>query len=60
MGKRKTIVIVAEGARDKDGAKITPAEIKDLLSDTSENGLALDTRITTLGKPQHRARRGIS
>ena len=50
MGKRKTIVIVAEGARDKDGKKITPTEIKDLLSDTSENGLALDTRITTLGK----------
>ncbi|KAG9258558.1 6-phosphofructokinase [Emericellopsis atlantica] len=52
MGKRKTIVIVAEGARDKEGQKITPTEIKDLLSDTSENGLALDTRITTLGHVQ--------
>ena len=52
MGKRKTIVIVAEGARDKDGTKITPTEIKDLLADKSEGGLALDTRITTLGHVQ--------
>jgi 6-phosphofructokinase 1 len=50
MGKRKTIVIVAEGAQDKDGVKITPQEIKDLLSD--KNGLGLDTRITTLGHVQ--------
>lgn len=52
MGKRKTIVIVAEGARDKDGTKITPDEIKDLLADKSEGGLCLDTRITTLGHVQ--------
>lgn len=52
MGKRKTIVIVAEGARDKNGTKITPDEIKDLLADKSEGGLALDTRITTLGHVQ--------
>lgn len=52
MGKRKTIVIVAEGARDKNGTKITPEEIKDLLADKSEGGLALDTRITTLGHVQ--------
>jgi len=52
MGKRKTIVIVAEGARDKNGTKITPNEIKDLLADKSEGGLALDTRITTLGHVQ--------
>ncbi|VUC30342.1 unnamed protein product [Clonostachys rosea] len=52
LGKRKTIVIVAEGARDKDGTKITPEEIKDLLADKSEGGLALDTRITTLGHVQ--------
>ncbi|RFU80482.1 6-phosphofructokinase [Trichoderma arundinaceum] len=52
MGKRKTIVIVAEGARDKDGNKITPEEIKDLLADKSEGGLCLDTRITTLGHVQ--------
>ncbi|KAG6299450.1 hypothetical protein E4U09_008152 [Claviceps aff. purpurea] len=52
MGKRKTIVIVAEGARDKDGNKISPEEIRDLLSDKTEGGLGLDTRITTLGHVQ--------
>ncbi|KJZ72572.1 6-phosphofructokinase [Hirsutella minnesotensis 3608] len=52
MGKRKTIVIVAEGARDRDGAKISPEEIRDLLADKSEGGLGLDTRITTLGHVQ--------
>ncbi|GAO16070.1 hypothetical protein UVI_02054130 [Ustilaginoidea virens] len=52
LGKRKTIVIVAEGARHKDGNKITPQEIKDLLSDKTEGGLGLDTRITTLGHVQ--------
>lgn len=52
MGKRKTIVIVAEGARDKNGTKITPGEIKDLLAEKGEGGLALDTRITTLGHVQ--------
>ncbi|OAA47060.1 6-phosphofructokinase [Metarhizium rileyi] len=52
LGKRKTIVIVAEGARDKDGNKITPEEIKDLLADKAEGGLGLDTRITTLGHVQ--------
>lgn len=52
LGKRKTIVIVAEGARDKDGNKISPEEIKDLLSDKTEGGLGLDTRITTLGHVQ--------
>ncbi|KAE8454505.1 hypothetical protein EG329_000128 [Mollisiaceae sp. DMI_Dod_QoI] len=50
IGKRKTIVIVAEGAHDKDGNKITPDMIKDLLAD--KQGLALDTRITTLGHVQ--------
>ncbi|RYP45903.1 hypothetical protein DL768_007807 [Monosporascus sp. mg162] len=49
-GKRKTIVIVAEGARDRFGNKITCAMIKDLLAD--KDGLALDTRITTLGHVQ--------
>lgn len=52
MGKRKTIVIVAEGARDKDGNKISPEEIRNLLSDKTEGGLGLDTRITTLGHVQ--------
>lgn len=50
LGKRKTIVIVAEGAQDRHGAKITPNMLKDLLAD--KNGLALDTRITTLGHVQ--------
>ncbi|RDA86072.1 hypothetical protein CP532_1292 [Ophiocordyceps camponoti-leonardi (nom. inval.)] len=52
LGKRKTIVIVAEGARDKDGAKIHPEAIKDLLADKGEGSLGLDTRITTLGHVQ--------
>ncbi|UNI13794.1 6-phosphofructokinase [Purpureocillium takamizusanense] len=52
MGKRKTIVIVAEGARDKDGTKISPEDVRGLLADKSEDGLGLDTRITTLGHVQ--------
>lgn len=52
MGKRKTIVIVAEGARDKNGNKISPEEIRDLLAEKIEGGLGLDTRITTLGHVQ--------
>ena len=48
MGKRKTIVIVAEGALDLSLAKITPGKVKDLLA----NDLKLDTRITTLGHVQ--------
>ncbi|KAI1120084.1 phosphofructokinase-domain-containing protein [Nemania abortiva] len=50
MGKRKTIVIIAEGALDKHGEKITPSMVKDLLAD--KQGLGLDTRITTLGHVQ--------
>ncbi|KAI3321435.1 6-phosphofructokinase [Xylariaceae sp. AK1471] len=50
MGKRKTIVIIAEGALDRHGNKISPSMVKDLLAD--KNGLALDTRITTLGHVQ--------
>ncbi|KAI1766801.1 6-phosphofructokinase [Hypoxylon sp. FL1150] len=49
-GKRKTIVIIAEGALDRHGSKITPGMVKDLLAD--KQGLALDTRITTLGHVQ--------
>jgi len=49
-GKRKTIVIIAEGALDREGNKITPEMVKDLLAD--KNGLGLDTRITTLGHVQ--------
>ncbi|KAF2814037.1 6-phosphofructokinase [Mytilinidion resinicola] len=48
MGKRKTIVIVAEGAIDRNLNKITPSMVKDLLT----NQLGLDTRITTLGHVQ--------
>ncbi len=48
LGKRKTIVIVAEGAHDRQLNKISPNKVKDLLS----NRLGLDTRITTLGHVQ--------
>src|ERR1700710_835715 len=48
MGKRKTIVIVAEGAHDRNLNKITPTHVKHLLTDK----LGLDTRITTLGHVQ--------
>lgn len=48
LGKRKTIVIVAEGAHDMSLNKITPTMVKDLLA----NELKLDTRITTLGHVQ--------
>ncbi|KAK4058394.1 6-phosphofructokinase, alpha subunit [Microbotryomycetes sp. JL221] len=47
-GKRKTIVIVAEGAHDCNLNPISPDEIKDVLSDR----LGLDTRVTTLGHTQ--------
>ncbi|KAF2444846.1 6-phosphofructokinase [Karstenula rhodostoma CBS 690.94] len=47
MGKRKTIVIVAEGAIDENLNKITPHQIKEILS-----GAGLDTRVTTLGHVQ--------
>ncbi|GAA5839842.1 hypothetical protein JCM11251_001229 [Rhodosporidiobolus azoricus] len=47
-GKRKTIVIVAEGAHDCNLKPITPNEIKDVLTDR----LGLDTRVTTLGHTQ--------
>lgn len=47
-GKRKTIVIVAEGAHDRELNHITPVMVKDLLS----NKVGLDTRVTTLGHVQ--------
>ncbi|TPX13905.1 uncharacterized protein E0L32_005605 [Thyridium curvatum] len=50
LGKRKTIVIVAEGAHDREGQKITPEMVRELLADKS--GLAIDSRITTLGHVQ--------
>ena len=48
LGKRKTIVIVAEGAHDLSLNKISSTQVKDLLS----KQLGLDTRITTLGHVQ--------
>ncbi|GAC94034.1 6-phosphofructokinase [Pseudozyma hubeiensis SY62] len=48
LGKRKSIVIVAEGAIDRELNDITPDMIKDVLS----NDLGLDTRVTTLGHTQ--------
>jgi 6-phosphofructokinase 1 len=48
VGKRKTIVIVAEGAMDKYLNPIKPDDIKKCLSET----LGLDTRVTTLGHTQ--------
>ena len=48
MGKRKTIVIVAEGAHDRSLNHISPNMVKDLLS----KRVGLDTRVTTLGHVQ--------
>ncbi|KNG91547.1 6-phosphofructokinase [Aspergillus nomiae NRRL 13137] len=47
-GKRRTIVIVAEGAHDRQLNKITSSKIKDILT----NRLDLDTRCTVLGHTQ--------
>ncbi|KAI5828599.1 6-phosphofructokinase [Schizophyllum commune Tattone D] len=48
IGKRKTIVIVAEGAHDSDLNPIKAEYVKDVLSER----LGLDTRVTTLGHTQ--------
>lgn len=47
-GKRRTIVIVAEGAQDRQLNKISSSTIKDILTDR----LGLDTRTTVLGHTQ--------
>lgn len=47
-GKRRTIVIVAEGAQDKELNHISSNDVKDILS----NRLKLDTRVTVLGHTQ--------
>lgn len=52
MGKRKSIVIVAEGAHDKNLNPISPEEIKTVLTER----LNLDTRVTTLGHTQRGGR----
>ena len=48
LGKRKTVVIVAEGAIDQNLNPIKAEHIKDILT----NRLHLDTRVTTLGHTQ--------
>lgn len=51
-GRRDSIVIVAEGARDTNGDPITAQQIKDVLV----NDLAEDVRITILGHVQRGGR----
>ncbi|KAI8375910.1 6-phosphofructokinase, partial [Radiomyces spectabilis] len=48
LGKRKTVIIVAEGAIDKALNPIKAEHIKDILTDR----LGLDTRVTILGHTQ--------
>lgn len=48
MGKRKSLIIVAEGATDKHLNPITASMIEKVLSER----LKLDTRVTTLGHTQ--------
>jgi 6-phosphofructokinase len=52
IGKRKTIVIVAEGAHDANLKPIRSEYVKDVLTDR----LGLDTRVTTLGHIQRGGR----
>lgn len=48
LGKRKSIIIVAEGAQDKHLNPIKGEHVKQILVDR----LGLDTRVTTLGHTQ--------
>lgn len=48
VGKRKSIVVVAEGALDRNLQPIKPEYVKKVLVDV----LGLDTRVTTLGHTQ--------
>ena len=48
IGRRQSVVIVAEGAQDRDGNPITADEVRTLL----EEELGEDTRITILGHVQ--------
>ncbi len=48
LGKRKSVVIIAEGAHDFSLSKITPEMVRKILADDCK----LDTRITTLGHVQ--------
>ncbi|MDO5629645.1 MAG: 6-phosphofructokinase, partial [Mobilicoccus sp.] len=47
-GRRDSIVLVAEGARDRDGTPITADAVRDLIAER----LAEDTRVTILGHVQ--------
>jgi hypothetical protein len=51
-GKRKTIVIVAEGAHDADLKPIRAEYVKEILTER----VGLDTRVTTLGHTQRGGR----
>jgi 6-phosphofructokinase 1 len=48
QGRRQNVVLVAEGAQDRDGKPITVGEVKRLL----EEGLGEDARVTILGHVQ--------
>ncbi|GAB93095.1 6-phosphofructokinase [Gordonia rhizosphera] len=48
IGRRQSVVVVAEGAEDREGNPITAEQIRKLLEDE----LGEDTRITTLGHVQ--------
>lgn len=52
LGKRKSIIIVAEGAIDKNLQPITAEHVKVVLTEK----LGLDTRVTTLGHTQRGGR----
>jgi 6-phosphofructokinase 1 len=52
LGKRKSIIIVAEGAIDRNLQPITAENVKQVLIDQ----LGLDTRVTTLGHTQRGGR----
>jgi len=52
VGKRKTIVIVAEGAQDSSLQPIRAGYVKEVLTER----LGLDTRVTTLGHTQRGGR----
>ncbi|OBI82384.1 6-phosphofructokinase [Mycobacterium sp. E740] len=48
IGRRQSVVVVAEGAQDQEGNPITASQVRKIL----EDGLGEDTRITILGHVQ--------
>jgi 6-phosphofructokinase 1 len=52
LGKRKTLVIIAEGAHDSNLNSISANDVKEILS----GRMNLDTRVTTLGHTQRGGR----